>query len=172
MTKNAYFLLKAPTSKLADTIVKLAAKQRQVKAELDIAKAQLRAMVIPEFFEVANGSSNPPQGVEVPWQEGTGLRVCVPQYFRRVDPKVMPSFAAECFRENNKLGAMIKTPEDGNFASLKADVEAVLRGHGEARWASRLLPVDDFHTKRHELFSPEQNLAIDQAAPLQIRVLV
>jgi len=172
MTKSAYFLLKAPTSKLADTIVRLAAKQRQLEAELDAAKAQLRAMVIPKFFEVANGSSNPPQGVEVPWQEGARLRVCVPRHIHSVDPKAMPSFAAECFRGHSKLGGMLKTPEDGNFARLKADVGAVLRGYGEVHWSSRLLPVDDFHNKRHELFSPEQNLAIDQAAPLQIRVLV
>ena len=172
MTKSAYFLLKAPASKLVDTIVSLAAKQRQLEAELDTAKARLRALVIPEFFEVANGSSKPPQGVEVPWQEGARLRVCVPRYLHSVDLKAMPSFAAECFREHHKLGGMIKTPENGNFARLKADVGAVLSGHGEAHWASRLLPVDDFHTKRHELFSPEQNLAIDQAAPLQIRVLV
>ena len=100
------------------------------------------------------------------------MRVCVPRHIHSVDPKAMPSFAAECFRGHSKLGGMLKTPEDGNFARLKADVGAVLRGYGEVHWSSRLLPVDDFHNKRHELFSPEQNLAIDQAAPLQIRVLV
>ena len=79
---------------------------------------------------------------------------CVCHDIFTADLKAMPSFAAECFR-STKLGGMIKTPENGNFARLKADVGAVLSGHGEAHWASRVLPVD-FHTKRHELFSPEQ----------------
>jgi len=175
MNKAKYFPLEANTdqaAKLADTIGELTAKQRQVEAELYAARAKMRELVMPQFFEVAHGSSKPPQGVVIPGQESAGLRMCVPKSICHVNAGAMPPFAAECFREHQTLSAMIKTPEKGKLAPLKANVEALLSGHGEARWASRLLPVAGFHTQRHGLFSPEQNLAIDLAAPLHVRVLV
>ncbi len=175
MNKTRYFPLEANTdqaAKLTDTIVELAAKQRQVEAELYAAKAKLRELVMPQFFEVAHGSSKPPQGVVILGQESAGLRMCVPKSICHANAGAMPPFAAECFREHQRLSAMLKTPEKGKLAPLKANVEALLSGHGEARWASRLLPVPGFHTQRHGLFNPEQNLAIDLAAPLHVRVLV
>jgi hypothetical protein len=175
VAKARYFPLEAnkdQVTKLGDTIVRLTAEQRQVEAELRAAKVQLRGLVMPQFFEVAHGSSKPPQGVVVPGLGSAGLRVCVPQHVSHVDAKTMPPFAAECFKEHQQLRAMIKPAENSNFARLQAEVEAALEGHGEAHWVSRLFPMPGFHTQRHELFSPEQNLAIDAAAPLYIRVLV
>ena len=75
MNKTRYFPLEANTdqaAKLTDTIVELAAKQRQVEAELYAAKAKLRELVMPQFFEVAHGSSKPPQGVVILGQESAG----------------------------------------------------------------------------------------------------
>ncbi len=175
MNKTVYFPLETNTdqaAKLTDTIVGLIAKQRQIEAELHVAKAQLRELVMAQFFEVAHGSSKPPQGVVIPGQESAGLRMCVPKSICHANAGAMPPFAAECFKEHQRLSAMLKTPERGKLAPLKANVETVLSGHGEAHWASRLLPVPGFHTQRHGLFSPEQNLAIDLAAPLHVRVLV
>jgi hypothetical protein len=175
VAKARYLPLEAnldQVAKLGASIVRLTATQRQVEAELHAAKVQLRGLVMPQFFEAAHGSSKPPQGVVVPGHGSAGLRVCVPQYVSRVDVKTMPPFAAECFKEHQQLRAMIKPAENGNFARLQAEVEAALEGCGEAHWASRLLPMPGFHTQRHELFSPEQNLAIDAAAPLSCRILV
>ena len=175
MTRAEYFPLEAnneEAAKLADDIVRLTTEQRRVEAELRIAREQLRALIVPQFFEVARGSSKPPQGVVVSGHGGAVLRVCVPQHVCHVDGKAIPHYAAECFEEHQQLRAMIKAPENSNLDRLKANVGDALSGYGEPRWASRILAVDGFHKNRHQLFSPQQNLEIDAAAPLLLRVLL
>jgi hypothetical protein len=174
MTRPEYFPLEAnheQAAKLADDIVRLTTEQRRVEAELRMAKEQLRALIVPRFFEVACGSSKPPQGVVVPGNGGADLHVCLPQHICRVDGNGIPHYAAECFEEHQQLRAMIKAPENGNLDRLKANVGDALSGYGEPRWASKILAVDGFHKNRHQLFSPQQNLEIDAAAPLFLRVL-
>jgi hypothetical protein len=174
MTRAEYFPLEAnneEAAKLADDIVRLTTEQRRVEAELRMAREQLRALIVPQFFEVARGSSKPPQGVVVLGHGGAGLRVCLPKNICHVDGKAIPHYAAECFEEYQQLRAMIKAPENGNLDRLRANVGDALSGYGEPRWASRILAVDGFHKNRHQLFSPQQNLEIDAAAPLFLRVL-
>ena len=174
MTRAEYFPLKAnneEAAKLADDIVRLTTEQRRVEAELRMAREQLRALIVPQFFEVARDSTKPPQGVVVLGHGGAGLRVCLPQHICRVDGKAIPHYAAECFEEHQQLRAMIRAPENGTLTRLKANVGDALSGYGEPRWASRILAVDGFHKNRHQLFSPQQNIEIDAAAPLLLRVL-
>jgi hypothetical protein len=174
MTRAEYFPLEAnneEAAKLADDIVRLTTEQRRVEAELRMAREQLRALIVPQFFEVARGSSKPPQGVVVLGQGRADLHVCVPKHVCRVDGKAIPHYAAECFEGHQQLRAMIKAPENSNLDRLKANVGDALSGYGEPRWATKILAVDGFHKNRHQLFSPQQNIEIDAAAPLLLRVL-
>jgi hypothetical protein len=174
MTRPEYFPLEAnneQAAKLVDDIGRHTKDKHQAEAGLLIAKEQLRPLVVTQFFIFALGSSNPPQGVVVPGHGSAGLRVCLPQHFHHVDGKAIPHYAAECFEEHQQLRATIKAPENSNLDRLKANVEDALSGYGEPRWASKFLAVDGFHKNRHQLFSPQQNLEIDAAAPLLLRVL-
>jgi len=174
MTRAEYFPLEAnneEAAKLADDIVRLTTEQCRVEAELRIAREQLRALIVPQFFEVARDSTKPPQGVVVLGHGGAGLRVCLPKNICHVDGKAIPHYAADCFEQHLQLRAMIRAPENGTLTRLKTNVGDALSGYGEPRWASRILAVDGFHKNRHQLFSPQQNIEIDAAAPLLLRVL-
>lgn len=174
MTRPEYFQLEAnneQAAKVVDDIGRHTKDKHQAEAGLRIAREQLRALIVPQFFEVALGSSKPPQGVVVSGNGGADLHVCLPQHICRVEGNAIPHYAAECFEEHQQLRAMIKAPENSNLDRLKANVGDALSGYGEPRWASKILAVDGFHKNRHQLFSPQQNLEIDAAAPLLLRVL-
>ena len=153
---------------LCEKIRDLQSRKAAIELGLQAAKAQLRSLLIELYFK--QGCS-PPQGIQIPNREGGIHRVCIPQSIRTVDKGALPSFAAGFFEERMMLKAAFKTPEKASLGRLKANVESALSGHGEPTWRERTIPVNGFHKDRFELFSPEQNIAIDMAAPLQLRIL-
>ena len=159
-------------AKLADTIGKLSSERLRIDAELEAAKSELRKLVLPNFFEAAQGCDKLPQGVAVEGHSGAGLRVCMPTQIAHVDLEAVPHSAKEYFEQHFALRTQIFAVEHYCAVRVMDSVNNVLCGYGDVNWKSKLLPVPGFHHKRHQLFSPSENLAIDAAAPLSCRILV
>lgn len=158
-------------AKLVDSIVTDMAEMHWISRKLEADKAELRASVMPQFLKAARDKAKLPQGIAVAGQTTAGVRLCMFRQVCGVIPGTLPQFADEWFCEHHHLRSTIIGAVNGDIERIMTDVSVALKGYGAPSWISKLRPKQGFHTQRHKAFSLDENLALDEVAPIPTRIL-
>jgi len=160
------------TKAIVDWIVAHAAIPDQLKA----AKADLASTVIPFYFHQASGKVEVPSSVLVPGASGQVSVTFPNRYDAATEEVLLPILngrVAQFFRQTFTLQI------DGDKIPAVHAQELVARlaelfdkfGCSEALTVKeQLVPMDDFHARRHLDLTVEQNLALNSICRIQTRV--
>ena len=129
--------------------------------------------VLPFYFNVNRGQLKAPSSVSIPSDAGEVL-VTFQNRYKKIanEAGLVPIFGDTLslhFRQAYKLvinGDLL--PQD-TAQEIINELQEVLARHGATgalEISEEIKPVSTFHEQRHTLFTPEQNLAIEEAAPL------
>jgi len=177
--ENKYPLLVTERAKeLATIITRQAEEFDQLKADLDINKADLRSLALPAYFAACNGKTEIPSSMAVPTNDAHQVLVTFTSRYKapasaeqinellgaHASQFLKPRFTLELDSE--------KIPQDMQQGVIDSIV-TLLEGFGcaDALTAKEVMaPVEAFHTARHTLFTTEQNLKIEEVMPMTVAV--
>lgn len=160
---------------LAKLIIEQAEELSVLESNLEINKAELRSLAVPEFFAKFAGRTDVPSSMAA--QTDDGREVLVTMSSRYKAPTSTDDLIAKLGEENAarflkpvfKLSIdSEKIPQDkqqeivNSLLTLLAAFECA-----DALSASQsIVPTAEFHTARHTLFTPEVNMEIENIMPL------
>jgi hypothetical protein len=165
---------------LADDQVKAAVDwliaNNPIPDQLKQVKADLAVQVTPFYFEQASGKVEAPSSVLVPGTTGLVTVTFPSRYDSATEEVLQPILSGrlgQFFRQAFKLEIDgDKIPAD-QAQELVAELSALFGKHGCADALAvkdQLVPVADFHAKRHLDLTVEQNLALNAVCRIQTRV--
>ncbi len=174
--KTVYPVLPDPNGQLALIAARILERSAQVEAlegALDIDKAELKTLATPFYFGQASGKVEVSSSVTVVCPAGEVL-VTFPNRYSRLESEapllpILGPQTGKFFRQAFTLQIDgDKLPADNAQELLDQLQQLFGRYHAaEALQVKEgIKPVPDFHTLRHTLLSPEQNLALNQVCPI------
>lgn len=175
--KSKYPLIEGKGVKeLVDKIVDLSERFDAINDPFKAAKQELIEIGFPQFFAKNNGRPEAPSSM-VAWGDKGGARVTYKDKFTPGDRKaleaLLPGDAAKWFRQHwtIKIDGGEIPPLVG--AKLVPELNALMKRFGVAHAMeikAAILPVPEFAAKRHVIFSPSTNEAINKIVPQQASV--
>ncbi len=178
--KTVYPVIETERAKeLAAVILTLSDEFDVIEANLLINKADLRSLVVPEFFKRHAGLSDVPSSMAINAADGREVLVSMTSRYKQPTDRdalnallgevnaeryMKPSFKLEIDSE--------KIPQAKQQAVFEALV-ATLTSFGCAEALSAkpsIAPVEDFHVARHTMFTPEVNMQIENIMPCTVAV--
>lgn len=180
-TKTAYPTLATPRAvELAGLILKLSDEDEAIKANLDINKADLRSLVLPEYFKRHAGRAEVPSSMSITAPDGREVLVSMTSRYKQpVDLDELTALiggeleAAKCLKPSFKLEIdSSKIPVDKQQEVVNELVAVLTKfGCADALAAKEsIAPVEDFHVARHTRFTPEVNMKIEDLMPMTVAV--
>jgi hypothetical protein len=178
-TKTEYPTIEDPRAiELAGLILKLADEAEAVTANLEINKAELRSLVVPEYFRRFAGRTEIPPSMAV-HADGRELLVSMTSKYKKVTDEdalisligedsatryLKPSFTLEI--DSSKIPR-------GEQQNVVNALLSILETYGcadalEAK--ENVTPIEEFHTVRHTAFTPELNMKIENFMPMTVAV--
>lgn len=180
-TKTEYpAITTARAIELAGLILKLDDEMTAVKANLDINKADLRSLVVPEYFKRHAGLAEVPSSMAI--RAADGREVLVSMTSRYKQPTDMPRLisllggddaAARYLKPSFKLEIDSDQIPVEKQQAVVDELVAVLTKFGcggAIKAKEELSPVEDFHAGRHARFTPEVNMQIEDVMPMTVAV--
>jgi hypothetical protein len=179
-TKTEYPAIEdARAQELAGLILKLTDESEAIEANLAINKADLRSLVVPEFFRRFAGRVEVPSSMAV--RSADGREVLVSMTSRYKQPTNLDQLVALLGEDHAErfLKPSFKLEIDSSKISQEQQQEVinaiagVLGAFGCADALSAkeaTAPTDDFHTARHTIFDVEKNMAIENIMPMTVAV--
>lgn len=136
-------------------------------------KAELKMFVLPFYFQNGHGKSEVPSSVSIPSQVGEVLVTFQNRYKKLPDETSLIPLLGDDLPKYFKQAFSLsidgsKLPEDAAQQVVNEIQEVLARHHAldALDISEEIKPVATFHEQRHHLFTPEQNLALDAAAPI------
>lgn len=163
---------------LAGLILKLNDEAEAITANLEINKADLRSLVVPEFFRRFKGVSEIPSSMAVPTDDGREVLVSLTaKYKKPTDANALVStlgvHAERYLKPSFKLAIdSEKIPRDKQQDVVNALVSVleVFECAAALSATESTDPIESFHKDRHMLFTPEENMAIENVMPMVVAV--
>lgn len=161
---------------MAARIRKRTEELEALSGALETDKACLKQLLTPFYFQQNEGRVEPENTFIVQSPEGE-VTVTFKNAYPKLDPKVLPTVApafganlAQCVRQVFKLEIDGDQLPAAKVPQIIAELRALFEKHaclGALSVSQGIKQVSDFHTKRHTLFTVEQNMALEQAFPIQ-----
>lgn len=178
-TKTEYPKIDSPRAvELAGLILKLTDEAETITANLEINKADLRSLALPEYFRRNAGRSDVPSSMAVRAADGREVLVTMTSKYKqptnieslaaimgeKTERFMKPSFKLEIDSE--------KLPRESQQDIVNSLVSLLATWGCEDALSAKesTSPTEEFHTARHTLFTPEQNMAIENIMPMTAQV--
>ena len=176
-TKTAYPMYPDATGQgavLAATITKQSAEFDALEGSLKANKAELQGMCLPAYYQLNQGKHEIPSSIAVKHAEGEVLITYQNRYKAMPDEAAVeallgPDLTARYFRQSFELkvdGDLLpeRTAQDllDRLMALFEEFQCPAALESKAC----VKPVKEFHTARHIVLTPEQNLALNELCPL------
>jgi len=188
-TGTAYPVFDDPQvgTQVTDMAARIKSRAGQIEAlqganETD--KAELKMLVTPFYFTVNHNKSAPPSSIRIPCQvadeahpgqtkPGEVLVTFMNRYYKLEDDSalvpVLGDKVGDYFRQTFTGKVNGEELPAGKEQEIVDALNAVLEAHGALaaiEWKEEIKPTKEFHVARHRDFTPAQNLAIEQVAPI------
>ncbi len=185
-TKTAYPVFPDPNGQVAIIAGRIKARKDELDAlagALATDKAELRMLISPFYFTTNQGKAEVPSSISVVSKvldfdnekeiEGEVLVSFTNRYAALAsdDPItaiIGAELAAKYFQQAFELKIKGDAMPADKAQAVVDELLAVLERHGVSdamEIKDQLKPVRDFHTARHTAFTPETNLALEEACP-------
>lgn len=177
--ENKYPLLATDRAKELATIITSQTEEfEQLKADLDINKAELRSIATPAYFAACNGKTDIPSSMAVPTNDDHQVLVTFTSRYKtptsaeaiaellgdKASEFLKPRFVLEL--DSEKIPQQIQQEVVDAIVGLLGSY-----GCGDAITAKEVLaPTEAFHTARHTLFTTDENLKIEGIMPMTVAV--
>jgi len=179
-TKTEYPTIEdARAKELARLILKLSDEAEAINANLEINKADLRSLVVPEFFRRFAGRAEVPSSMAVRTADGREVLVSMTSRYKQpTDADALTALmgeenAARYLKPSFKLEIdSTKIPQDKQQDVVNSMI-VLLEMYNCADAVSAkesVSPIEEFHTARHTLFDVEKNMAIENIMPMTVAV--
>jgi hypothetical protein len=180
-TKTDYPVFSNPEDpKQAEQVFEIAARIKNRDAQIEALvgaqttdKAELRMFVAPFYFKVNRGKAEPPSSVSIPSDAGEVLVTFQNRYAKLESEAALAPILGDqlekWFRQAFSLSISGELLPVDKAQTIVDEIQAVLARHNAMDALDvkeQIKPVKDFHVARHTAFTPEVNLAIEQACPI------
>jgi len=188
-TKTQYPILPDPTGeiyKLAKQIKVQSQELEALEGALESAKAMLKQLTLPSYFQIHTGKTEVPSSVSIPTTEGEVLVTFTSRYKKLEDegplvPLLGEAFVGQHFKQAFSVsinGEKLATADPGNPERNPAqdfldELQALIARHNAAdavSYRQDIKPTKEFHEKRHCLLTPEQNVQVDAVCSMIVQV--
>jgi hypothetical protein len=184
-TKTAYPVFSNPQNPhIAEQVLAIAKRVKERDAELKSLegaqktdKAELGMFVLPFYFEVNRGRSEPPSSISIPSAAGEVLVTFQNRYTKIEDERpLIPLLGADVekyFKQAFTLKIKGETLPQDRAQDIVNEIQEVLARHNAMDAldvSEEIKPIATFHDQRHTLFTPEQNVALNEVAPIVMMV--
>jgi hypothetical protein len=188
-TTTAYPTVPDPTGvilELATRIKRDSAKLESLEGAIETAKAQLRNLVEPSYFNLHSGKKDVPSSIAVNTPEGDLLVTFSSRYKKIESPDpILQTFGEEFFAANFTEsfsitidGSQLPTVDPANPDRNPAqefidDLVAMIQHHHAAdavKQETKITPTKQFHDTRHALLAPDQNLKLQSLCPMVVMI--
>jgi hypothetical protein len=136
-------------------------------------KAELKMFVLPFYFKVNRGRAEPPSSVSIPSEAGEVLVTFQNRYSRmESEAPLVPLLGdnlEKYFRVAFNLTIKGELLPVDKAQDIVDEIQRVLTKHGALdalEVKEEIKPTRDYHVARHTAFTPEQNLALEEACPI------
>ncbi len=174
--RNHYPILPDPNGQLAVIAARIIQRAEQIEAldgALTVDKADLKTLATPFYFAQAQGKVEAASSLSVVSPAGEVL-ISFPNRYGRLESEtalvpILGEHTAKFFRQAFTLEIDgDKLPLD-KAQDLLNELQQLFGRYGATdalKVKEGIKPVPDFHTVRHTLLTPEQNLALNQHCPI------
>jgi hypothetical protein len=174
--RTVYPVLPDPNGQLAlmaARIIERSAQLEAIEGALEIDKSEIKTLATPFYFGQASGKLEIAGGVLVPSPAGEVL-ISFPNRYGRLESEapllpILGERTGTYFRQAFSLEIDGDKLPAGKAQELLTELEQLFARYHAAealKVKEGIKPVPDFHTIRHTVLSPEQNLAINQLCPI------
>jgi hypothetical protein len=173
---TAYPVFPDPNGKAAEIAARIKDRTEQMEAldgAIETDKAELKFMVTPYFFNVNHGKAVVPSSVAVNTKIGEVLVTYQNRYTLLVDESPVARILGDDINKHFRQSFEVKIKGDALPANKTQELMDRLQAlfvefdcTAALEVKDGVKPLADFHTSRHTLLTPEQNLAIDAACPI------
>lgn len=181
-TKTEYPIYPDPNGQAATLAARIKSRQEELEAldgALKTDKADLKQLVSPFYFTHNQGKVEVPSSIAVKSEAGEVLVTFQNRYPKlESEAELVPILGERmerCFRQTFTIeidGDKIPIEQVQELVNELQELFARFQATVALNVKEAIKPVDDFHTLRHSLLTPEQNLALDQVCPIQAMVKV
>jgi hypothetical protein len=179
-TKTDYPVFTDPNPQRVVQVAEIAARIKTRSGEIealegaqDTDKAELRMFVAPFYFTVNRGKPEPPSSISIPSTAGEVLVTFQNRYTKITDESALDPILGDqldkWFRQAFSLSIKGELLPDGQAQDIVNEIQAVLAAHNAMDALDvkeEIKPVKEFHVARHTAFTPQVNMAIEQACPI------
>ena len=177
-TRTAYPVFNDPSTgnqvaEIAARIKKRADEIESLEGAQKTDKAELKMFVAPFYFQTNQRKLDPPSSISIPSDAGEVLVTFQNRYTKLTDSARLETLlgdqAERYLRQTFTLAITGEELPAGREQSIVDEVQAVLEKHGASsalEVKEEIKPTKDFHVAWLTAFTPEQNLAIEQACPI------
>ncbi|MBI4659729.1 MAG: hypothetical protein HY735_12885 [Verrucomicrobia bacterium] len=188
-TKTQYPILPDPTGEIYGLAKLIKAQSQELEAlegSLETAKAQLKKLTLPSYFQIHTGKTEVPSSISIPTTEGEVLVTFTSRYKKLEDespliPLLGEEFVGQHFRQAFSIsinGEKLASADPGNpernpAQELLDELQAMIARHNAAEavaYRQEIKPTREFHEKRHCLLTPEQNVQVDAVCSMIVQV--
>lgn len=188
-TKSQYPILPDPTGEMYALAKRIKTQSQELEAlegSLETAKAQLKQLTLPSYFQIHTGKTEVPSSISIPTTEGEVLVTFTSRYKKLEDesplvPLLGEEFVSQNFRQAFSIsinGEKLATADPGNPERNPAqefldELQALIARHNAAdavAYKQEIKPTKEFHEKRHCLLTPEQNVQADAICSMVVQV--
>jgi hypothetical protein len=178
-TATVYPELQGPrVADLATSIVQVSEKVEALTAKLDMDKAELRALALPQYFKHCAGRSEIPSSMAAKTVDGHQVLVTFQDRYKQPANEeqlrtVLGNDAQKYLRSEFKLEIDSTKIPEAVQQDLVTALVALLDSFDckDALSAgSKLVPTESFHKERHRVFTPEKNAEIEAIMPMTAAV--
>jgi hypothetical protein len=167
-------------AELAAAILDNSAKLDALEGALDVDKRELRTRASHQYFPLLRGRGEIPSSIEAHTADGRKLRVGFINKYAAVADEgplvaILGEHAGTLLRQTIKFKVDCDKVPEAALEPLYTELVALFARHGcpaALTHTEGIVPTKDFHTLRHTLLTPEQNLQFDQLCPVGTQVKV
>ena len=142
-------------------------------------KAELKMFALPFYFQHNYGKTTVPSSISIPSEAGEVLVTFQNRYKKLTDESALVPLLGDdlenYFRQAFALTIKGELLPVDRAQAIVNEIQELLARHHAAdalEIAEEIKPVKTFHEARHTKFTPEQNLALDAAAPVVAMIKV